>query len=195
MVEEQTDRVQPIRGRTRCVKWKSKRDDNPAPVKIDLPSSLRRIVGENAQQFITEISYLVKQYCPINVDNWKQMDAHIKMKLMQKVKEKYVLPNENHVNMAIQKELMKRFRTWRFGLRRDYYKKYRTDKERIENCPPNVDIEQWKWLVLEYWGSQKFRHMSENNSKNRSKQRMMSCVGTKSIARTLHEMVIAIFNI
>ncbi len=35
--------------------------------------------------------------------------------------------------------------------------KYKTDKERLANCPAKVDAKQWKWLVKEHWGTKKFR--------------------------------------
>ncbi|KAF2285259.1 hypothetical protein GH714_039927 [Hevea brasiliensis] len=51
--------------------------------------------------------------------------------------------------------------------KRDYYMKYKTDKERLANCPAKVDAKQWKWLVKEHWGTKKFRvtHPSSNPQK------------------------------
>ena len=41
-----------IRGKTRGVKWKLKRDDKTEPVVVDIHECLLRVVGDNAQQFI-----------------------------------------------------------------------------------------------------------------------------------------------
>ena len=78
-----------IRGKTRGVKWKRKRDDKSEPVVVDIPECLLRVVGDNAQQFITETSYIVKQYCPLNVNKWSGISLSIRKKLMDKVKVKY----------------------------------------------------------------------------------------------------------
>ena len=69
----------------------------------------------------------------------------------------FVLPKSANVERAIWRVLMKRYRDWRFGLRRDYYLKYKTDKERLSNCPSGVAYNEWKWLVEQYWGTQKFK--------------------------------------
>ncbi|XP_050231441.2 uncharacterized protein LOC126680365 [Mercurialis annua] len=45
------------RGKTRGAKWKKKRDLEKTRVHIDIPPCLQRVVGPNAQQFITETSY------------------------------------------------------------------------------------------------------------------------------------------
>ncbi|XP_055962183.1 uncharacterized protein LOC126680194 isoform X2 [Mercurialis annua] len=175
------------RGKTRGAKWKEKRDLEKTRVHIDIPPCLQRVVGPNAQQFITETSYIVKQYCPLNVPNWAAINKDKKKKLMDDVKGMYVFPEGSYVDRAVRNVLMRSLRTWRYNLRKSYYRKYKTDKERLSHCPPEVDPEDWKWLV-EHWGTQKFRNLSETLMANREKQKMFACVGTKSISRIAHEM-------
>ncbi|XP_065873902.1 uncharacterized protein [Euphorbia lathyris] len=131
------------RGNTRGAKWKKIRDRKGGRVEIDIPPCLRRVVGEHAQQFITETSYM--------------------------------------------RMLMRLYRNWRYNLRK-IYRKFKTDQERLSNCLDDVDLDDWKWLVEQYWGSSKFRHISEVNTENRNKQGMPACVGTKSVVQTLYEM-------
>ncbi|MQL98234.1 hypothetical protein Taro_030937, partial [Colocasia esculenta] len=47
---------------------------------------------------------------------------------------------------------------------------YATDEDRIQNPPEDINANEWTWLV-NYFGSQKFKAMSERNKVNRSKQR------------------------
>ncbi|XP_065873885.1 uncharacterized protein [Euphorbia lathyris] len=159
------------RGNTRGAKWKKIRDRKGGRVEIDIPPCLRRVVGEHAQQFITETSYMVKQILPLKALKWTDIDYDLREKLMDKV----------------YRMLMRLYRNWRYNLRK-IYRKFKTDQERLSNCLDDVDLDDWKWLVEQYWGSSKFRHISEVNTENRNKQGMPACVGTKSVVQTLYEM-------
>ncbi|XP_055960132.1 uncharacterized protein LOC126661883 [Mercurialis annua] len=83
---EKNQVVKAKRGKTRGAKWKKKRDLEKTRVTIEIPPCLRRVVGPNAHQFITETSYIVKQYCPLNVPNWAAISEDRKKKLMDAVK-------------------------------------------------------------------------------------------------------------
>ncbi|WCJ26290.1 hypothetical protein M5689_008120 [Euphorbia peplus] len=107
---------------------------------------------------------------------------------MNKVKELYVLPDEAHVDEAIRLMLMGRYRDWRYRLREKHYLKFNTDKERLANCPKQIDPNQWKWLVEQHWGTKRFRRISEANKENKKKQKMPACCGTVSFVRILTEL-------
>ncbi|WCJ29126.1 hypothetical protein M5689_010782 [Euphorbia peplus] len=98
----------------------------------------------------------------------------------------YAFPNGAHVTHALREFFMCRLRGWRYNLRK-VYQKCTTDKERLSKCPSDIDPEKWKWLV-NYWGTDKFRKISETNTENRLKQENLACVGTRSIARIATEM-------
>ncbi|XP_065856311.1 uncharacterized protein [Euphorbia lathyris] len=68
------------RGSTRGAKWKKMRDLKKGPIVVDIPLCLHRAVGKNAQQFITETSYMVKQHLSLNVKNWASIDKDVKEK-------------------------------------------------------------------------------------------------------------------
>ena len=68
----------PRRGKTKCLYWKRKRDAHPAKVEIEIPPELKRIVGTNSTQFISEASYLMKQLMPLDVEKWDDIQPEKK---------------------------------------------------------------------------------------------------------------------
>ncbi|KNA07895.1 hypothetical protein SOVF_167650, partial [Spinacia oleracea] len=60
--------------------------------------------------------------------------------------------------------LNKKYRNYRARLKADYYDIESTDEERLkeENRPPNVDKDEWEWLV-EYFGSDEFKLYAEGD--------------------------------
>lgn len=58
----------------------------------------------------------------------------------------------------IMESLNKKYRNYRARLKNTYYDTVGTDEDRLkeENMPPNVDENDWKWLV-EYFGSTEFK--------------------------------------
>lgn len=60
---------------------------------IEIPEELRRVVGTNAQQFITETAQIIKQNAPLNVEKWSKMPPHIIDRMVKVVNvNKYLYP-------------------------------------------------------------------------------------------------------
>lgn len=76
----------PRRGKTKCLYWKRKRDAHPTKVEIEIPPELKRIVGANNTQFISEASYLMKQLMPLDVEKWDDIQPDKKRKYFMKLK-------------------------------------------------------------------------------------------------------------
>ncbi|XP_021733425.1 uncharacterized protein LOC110700223 [Chenopodium quinoa] len=89
----------------------------------------------------------------------------------------------------IMESLDKKYRNYRARLKNTYYDTVGTDEDRlkVENMPPNVDENDWKWLV-EYFGSTKFKAISKRNADNRSYQDAGHTAGTKSFAQKAEDM-------
>nr|CAD1842575.1 unnamed protein product [Ananas comosus var. bracteatus] len=73
-----------------------KRKSEKVKPSLEIPKDLRRVVGDNAQQFITETSQIVKQHAPLNVEKWSKIPTYIIDKMIQLVNEKFNLPDELH---------------------------------------------------------------------------------------------------
>ncbi|XP_020092838.1 uncharacterized protein LOC109713250 [Ananas comosus] len=175
------------RGQTMGIKWAKKRKSEKVKPSLEIPKDLRRVVGDNAQQFITETSQIVKQHAPLNVEKWSKIPTYIIDKMIQLVNEKFNLPDELHTLGVIIQQLRDHFNAWRYRLYRFHYKKYKTDEQRRAHCPNDIDQEDWNWLI-NYWSDPKFKRVSEANKANRAKQTMIARVGTMSIARNIHKM-------
>nr|CAD1834721.1 unnamed protein product [Ananas comosus var. bracteatus] len=72
--------------------------------------------------------------------------------------------------------------------------KYKTDEQRRAHCPNDIDQEDWNWLI-NYWSDPKFKRVSEANKANRAKKTMIARVGTMSIARNIHNMILLSWKI
>ena len=55
------------------------------------------------------------------------------------------------------------FRSCKCRLKRDYYRKYTTDEERLENRPREVSLAEWK-ILLKYWGHEEIQVYKCQNS-------------------------------
>nr|XP_009778222.1 PREDICTED: uncharacterized protein LOC104227639 [Nicotiana sylvestris] len=70
------------------------------------------------------------------------------------------------------------FRAWKARLSR-LYSKYNTNEERLSHRPKDVELEDWKYLI-QYFGSQDFKVVSDRNKRNREKQITKHTCGTRS---------------
>ncbi|KAH0669862.1 hypothetical protein KY289_024355 [Solanum tuberosum] len=73
------------------------------------------------------------------------------------------------------------FRAWKARLH-NHYCAYSTDEDRLSNRPEDVELEDWKYLV-KYFGSEKFKIISERNKNNREKEITKHSCGTRSFAK------------
>nr|XP_009589006.1 uncharacterized protein LOC104086456 isoform X1 [Nicotiana tomentosiformis]XP_009589007.1 uncharacterized protein LOC104086456 isoform X1 [Nicotiana tomentosiformis]XP_009589008.1 uncharacterized protein LOC104086456 isoform X1 [Nicotiana tomentosiformis]XP_016433024.1 PREDICTED: uncharacterized protein LOC107759569 isoform X1 [Nicotiana tabacum]XP_016433026.1 PREDICTED: uncharacterized protein LOC107759569 isoform X1 [Nicotiana tabacum]XP_016433027.1 PREDICTED: uncharacterized protein LOC1 len=78
------------------------------------------------------------------------------------------------------------FRAWKARLSR-LYSKYNTNEERLSHRPEDVELEDWKYLI-QYFGSQDFKVVSERNKRNREKQITKHTCGTRSFAEVEESM-------
>ncbi|OAY64348.1 hypothetical protein ACMD2_18940 [Ananas comosus] len=124
-------------------------------------------------EFITEMEVVLRQYAPLNVNKWAEVPMHYKDKMWDDLMEKY-----NRID-GFRKEVMYNFnhmyRDWRHR-KHLHYKQFATDEERLQNCLDAITESDWASLV-EYFGSEPFKRMSEQNKANRAKQ------STSSICR------------
>ncbi|KAK8913896.1 E3 ubiquitin-protein ligase UPL2 [Platanthera zijinensis] len=178
------------RGPTIGLEWSKRRQNNLERVDVQLPAELRRLVGYRAQELITKSGRYVRQNAPLNVEKWSEIPTDIIDKIVNIINAEFNLPKESHVHGDLISSLHRHYNVWRFRLHANYYLKWNTDAQRRANGPKDIDPAQWNWII-NYWGSARFKRISEINKQNRSQQKMKSHVGSKSIARTVYEMRIS----
>ncbi|MQL72121.1 hypothetical protein Taro_004446 [Colocasia esculenta] len=86
--------------------------------------------------------------------------------------------NDIHIRKIIYEIAGRRYRDVRSTLYR-HYQSYATDEDHLQNPPEDINANEWAWLV-NYFGSQKFKAMSERNKANRSKQVISHITGRRS---------------
>ncbi|KAL2921269.1 Pescadillo-like protein [Bienertia sinuspersici] len=162
--------------------------DESEQVSVNIPSSLGAAVGDHALQFIGECSDWVKEICPLNVEKWSDMPEDVLDRLYGRIKAKFALGEGSHIDKALKIQCSSLYRHWRERLKSENFSKRKSLKEVERACPAGVDIDQWKWLVYNYWNSHKMRQRSEKNRANALSKKIQSACGAKSIARILYEM-------
>ncbi|KAL7197398.1 hypothetical protein ACSBR2_020020 [Camellia fascicularis] len=76
----------------------------------------------------------------------------------------------------------KKWKDWTDQVKRKHFNKYKTNEERLANCPDMMDPSQWEILV-QFWN----KH-SITNGDNRKKQTMCHTSGRKAHCRVRHEI-------
>ncbi|KAL2896918.1 Pesticidal crystal protein Cry13Aa, partial [Bienertia sinuspersici] len=74
---------------------------------------------------------------------------------------KFALGEGSHIDKALKIQCSSLYRHWRERLKSENFSKCKSLKEAERACPAGVDIDQWKWLVYNYWNSHKMRQRSE----------------------------------
>ncbi|MQL99229.1 hypothetical protein Taro_031952 [Colocasia esculenta] len=86
--------------------------------------------------------------------------------------------NDIHIRKIIYEIAGRRYRDVRSTLYR-HYQSYATDEDRLQNPLEDINANEWAWLV-NYFGSKKFKAMSEKNKINRSKHVISHITGRRS---------------
>ncbi|XP_021761468.1 uncharacterized protein LOC110726319 isoform X2 [Chenopodium quinoa] len=73
-------------------------------------------------------------------------------------------------------------------MKADYFSNRKSLLEAEHACPPSIKLEQWKWLVYNYWSSPKQKERSEKNRANALAKNIKSACGAKSTARIIYEL-------
>ncbi|KAH7859226.1 hypothetical protein Vadar_033361 [Vaccinium darrowii] len=108
-----------------------------------------------------------------------QLDLY-KERIWQEVKDNTNVPEVYKHNCLM--FVSKKWRDWKDYLKRYHYDAYKTDAERLDNCPVRVDSDQWSILVA-FWGGQCAKERSDRNLANRQFQKMGHTSGRKSHCR------------
>ncbi|KAH0672684.1 hypothetical protein KY290_024915 [Solanum tuberosum] len=109
--------------------------------------------------------------------DWGSMDT--KKDLWDYTNEKYIIP-EAAKDWALV-TIREAWRRHRSDLKINYYDPYENDEIRIEKKPGHIPECQFR-VLLKYWKSEKFKKMSETNTKNRKKLMNPHTAGRKSFA-------------
>uniref|UniRef100_A0A803LPR4 Uncharacterized protein n=1 Tax=Chenopodium quinoa TaxID=63459 RepID=A0A803LPR4_CHEQI len=98
----------------------------------------------------------IETYCPLGEEDWHAIDEHFKKKIINVMRDRFVIPIDELYNKAALKHVNKSWRQYKFNLKKDYYKpKEKTLEEMCSTTPPH-GISSQNWIkLLKYWDSEK----------------------------------------
>ncbi|MQM10192.1 hypothetical protein Taro_043081, partial [Colocasia esculenta] len=157
---------------------------NNAKLVVQIDMEFRRPFGENTDDLVGEIARLVTQCASFDVPYWRDVPEDRKTKIYEKMLDKFELRvgdevcNDIHIRKIIYEIAGRRYQDVRITLYR-HYQSYATDEDCLQNPPEDINANEWAWLV-NYFGCQKFKAMSERNKVNRFKQVISHITGRRS---------------
>ncbi|KAK3206928.1 hypothetical protein Dsin_020974 [Dipteronia sinensis] len=131
-------------------------------------------IGKNYQLYITDVGCIVRRFAPLQVKGWSKIPRNEVETLILRVREKFKLSTEPHVDVAIEEDMKRRYTRWRYTLHQMFIE-CQTMEQALANPPVEVDVDDWKYLV-ELW-----------NKDNNSQIQFTHSSGTKAFSRVRWE--------
>ncbi|KAL5838322.1 hypothetical protein ACOSQ3_015491 [Xanthoceras sorbifolium] len=116
---------------------------------------------------------------------WKEISRTEVEKLILRVREKFKLSIEPHVDMVIEEDMKRRYTRWRYTLHKKFLEFISVDAA-LANPPAEVDVNDWKYLV-KLWQDENWKSKSQKNKENKEKVQFSDFGGTKSFSRVRWE--------
>ncbi|XP_055830883.1 uncharacterized protein LOC129899912 [Solanum dulcamara] len=152
-------------------------------INIIIPDDIDRAVGSGARDIVNYCGLIMRSSISFRDGNWQKIVLKHGEAMWYKVKDKFEFCGglrEHKLQGFVISTMQRRFRAWKARLHNSY-SAYDTDEERLSHRHEDVELEDWKYLV-KYFGSEKFKVVSERNKKNREKQITKHSCGTRSFA-------------
>ncbi|XP_028073882.1 uncharacterized protein LOC114276298 [Camellia sinensis] len=145
-------------------------------------------IGDEAAKLQSQLGILARNgnFAPLTFNDWRapQLNPY-KERIWQEVKDNTDAPDIFKHNCLM--SVGKKWKDWKDQLKRKHFNKYKTNEERLANCPDRVDPSQWKILV-QFWNSLEAQERSTTNSDNRKKLTMSHTSGRKAHCRVKDEV-------
>ncbi|XP_071902869.1 uncharacterized protein [Coffea arabica] len=168
------------RGYTRNIAL-SKEKKAGKKVKVQVSEVSGRVIGEGAQQYISEASCVIRKYGKWKAEKWSKLQESDREGMLKLVNNSFAYDEGEHVKPALLKQLNTQYRSRRYNFHK-IFKKFSTKEEALANRPQYVEESDWIYLC-DYFCSLNFMKISERNKINRSKQKTAHTAGTKSFLR------------
>ncbi|KAL5760699.1 hypothetical protein ACOSQ2_019537 [Xanthoceras sorbifolium] len=116
---------------------------------------------------------------------WKEIPRTEVEILILRVREKFKLSIEPHVDVVIEEDMKRRYTRWRYTLHKKFLEFISVDAA-LANPPAEVDVNDWKYLV-KLWQDENWKSKSQKNKENKKKVQFTHFGGTKSFSRVRWE--------
>ncbi|KAM3270551.1 hypothetical protein P3S67_028753 [Capsicum chacoense] len=142
-----------------------------------------RAVGSGARDIVNYCGWTMRTTVSFRDGNWQKIVLKYGEAMWYRVKDKFEVQNgllEHKLQGFVVSTMQRWFRAWKARLH-VIYSRYSNDKDRLSHRPKDVELDDWKHLV-KYFGSDKFKVVSERNKRKREKQITKHCCGSRSFA-------------
>ncbi|XP_015161982.1 uncharacterized protein [Solanum tuberosum] len=139
-----------------------------ANIKAIILDDIDRAVGSGARDIVNYAGLIMSIL--FQDGNWQNIVSKHGEAMWYKVKDKFEVSGglrAHKLQGFVISTMQRLFRAWKARLH-NHYCAYNTDEDRLSNRPEDVELEDWKYLV-KYFGSEKFKVISERNKNNREK--------------------------
>ncbi|XP_068477352.1 uncharacterized protein [Phaseolus vulgaris] len=142
-------------------------------------------VGPN-DKVVSDLSYFLgtiarnSDFCPLIYTNFKALLKDYKDRIWKYVMEKFIISKNGE--KAIFCRINDAWRRYKCHIKRQYFIKYPTMKERLKHRPQSVPEHHFKNLIA-YWKNVVIQSISEKNASNRKTQKYMHRMGPINFAR------------
>ncbi|XP_074338399.1 uncharacterized protein LOC141676612 [Apium graveolens] len=123
---------------------------------------------------------LARQCVPLDYINWSVVPESHKNSWWEYVQTKYIIPEEG--KGWVLRTMTELWRIHKSRVKAEYYTKYSTDVERLQNRPDSILLEKFK-VLLEYWGDEDVQTKAVTNAGNRKKVTDVHNAGHTSFAQ------------
>ncbi|XP_062194654.1 uncharacterized protein LOC133897841 [Phragmites australis] len=171
------------RGITRKENIFSRTPDMPK-LKIEL-NDYGQPVGENSKQFASVIGCQVRKKLPLRCDDWRLVDPEKKYELWTDLQTFYDL-DDSAFNWVIA-TASRKWKEYKSTLKELYFDPTLTDDELLSRRDTRVNDDDWKYLI-DYWRSPEHEARTLIAKANRAKLKLTHTSGSKSYARSGHEL-------
>ncbi|XP_057248412.1 uncharacterized protein LOC130590316 isoform X2 [Beta vulgaris subsp. vulgaris] len=121
-------------------------------------------------------------YCPIGEKNWHHVDVKLKTKIVMKMREHFVIPEDEVYDTLALQRVSKCWRHYKHSLKLTFFKPDKlTEEEHYDIVPSGHTRSEWKPLV-QYWFSVKGQQLSQLGKAARGAQNQVHTLGSTSYA-------------
>ncbi|KAJ1405815.1 putative transposase, Ptta/En/Spm, plant, partial [Sesbania bispinosa] len=135
---------------------------------------------------VSDLSYFLgtvarnPNFCPLIYTNFKGLTKDERERIWDFVNEKFIIPEKG--KKAIFARINDAWRRYKNYIKRHYFLKYSTLRERMKHRPKHIPENQYRNLMV-YWRNNIVQNISQKNAINRAKQKYIHCMGPTNFAR------------
>ncbi|XP_057449367.1 uncharacterized protein LOC130740706 [Lotus japonicus] len=170
------------RGPTLCLNIHARNHNDRQEVVLD---EYGEPIGPDGQT-VSDLSHFLgtiarnANFCPLIYTNFKALVKDNEELIWGYVNDKFIIPDKGR--KAVFSCINDAWRRHKCRIKRNYFLKYSSMKERLKHCPTTIPKAHFKQLMT-YWRNSTIQSISQKNAMNRAKQKYVHRMGSVNFAR------------